>query len=311
MIKVPTVLILGAGASIDYGFPLGRTLLFSIIDGVENKGKDTLFQHLRKDGFSEDEIDDFATALKESPWSSVDVFLMNRTEFGRIGKYALALTLIPCEKWLSVSSQRVRERTHLYEYLFQAIGSTMQEFYRHQLSIITFNYDRSFEEYLYRTLKSAFGLDVAKAFDLASTVEIYHIYGRLGATIHEDKRNGRHYSPDLKQIEVAKIVENIKIFSENVSSRELSPAIELIRQSEIICFLGFSYHDTNLTNLGVKRWFRKDPFFSGKPPVIFGTAYGLNPAQVEDIRNIFNNKITLGSAQDKALDFLQNNRILR
>src|SRR2546428_5789614 len=64
-VRTETVLILGEGASADYGFPLG-VLLRNTICGIETDGPGkNLLQDL---GHSERAIRDFVTELKYSGW---------------------------------------------------------------------------------------------------------------------------------------------------------------------------------------------------------------------------------------------------
>lgn len=311
MITDPTVLILGAGVSSEYGFPLGRKLLFSIVNGIEDKGRGSLFHYLRNENFSHEVLEEFARSLKESPWDSVDLFLLNRPKFERIGRYAIALSLIPCEVWEHISSRRVPDDTHLYEHIFQYVGTSRGDFLKNQLSIITFNYDRSFEEYFYRNIKSGFGEDIKGAVELLRGIEINHVYGKIGPTMYEDNEQGRYYHPDIKQDKVKQAVDGIKLFNDKFSSGDLSPSTRLIQQAKRICFLGFKYHPMNLSNLGVHHWSSSDYFDHGQAPEIYGAAYGLEPAEVEKVSAAFTGKISLGSRAEKSLQYLMNNSILK
>jgi hypothetical protein len=72
MISKPTVFVLGAGASMPYGFPSGKALCNSICNDTRNWpsfGIDTDIYH------------EFATALQTTKQSSVDAFLEHRQEF--------------------------------------------------------------------------------------------------------------------------------------------------------------------------------------------------------------------------------------
>jgi hypothetical protein len=62
MIKIPTVLILGAGASSPYGFPSGSTLRDQICANLSVRDSKT-FLELRGSGFDMDEISQFRTDL--------------------------------------------------------------------------------------------------------------------------------------------------------------------------------------------------------------------------------------------------------
>ncbi|HEY6222343.1 MAG TPA: hypothetical protein VIW26_01050, partial [Gemmatimonadales bacterium] len=89
MIKQRIVLILGAGASIPYGFPSGEALRANIIKDL-SKSTAQPFQLLEAAGFEAKHITNFRSALQQSGQRSVDAFLEHRSEFVGIGKVAIA-----------------------------------------------------------------------------------------------------------------------------------------------------------------------------------------------------------------------------
>ena len=92
MITKPTVLILGAGASMPYQFPSGKKLREKICREIKEPLKD-LFDVPSKKA----EVEHFISSFSRSGTSSIDAFLEYRTEFMEIGKLAIALALIPSE----------------------------------------------------------------------------------------------------------------------------------------------------------------------------------------------------------------------
>src|SRR5206468_11122318 len=96
MIRKPTVLVLGAGASHDYGFPLGYPLVTQICHGLSNPNED-ISKRLYGCAFTADNVESFRRALELSAQLSIDTFLENRPEFLEVGKAAIACCLIPCE----------------------------------------------------------------------------------------------------------------------------------------------------------------------------------------------------------------------
>src|SRR2546423_9819863 len=96
MITRPTVLVLGAGASADYGFPLGYRVVTQICHGLTSPNED-LHKRLLGCAFSANDIESFRIALELSAQLSIDTFLENRPDFLKIGKAAIACCLIPCE----------------------------------------------------------------------------------------------------------------------------------------------------------------------------------------------------------------------
>lgn len=67
MIKQPTTIILGAGASNDYGFPLGKELVIQIIEKLENPEPSGIYKILDQLGHRDpEEIGNFVTNLRGS-----------------------------------------------------------------------------------------------------------------------------------------------------------------------------------------------------------------------------------------------------
>src|SRR5690242_16143651 len=101
MIEKQTVLILGAGASIDFGFPSGKQLVRAIIErgsaGMEGKP-------ILEFGFTSEQVGAFGEALRRSACSSVDEFLETRTDLIPIGKMAIASALMRFEQWDHVNA---------------------------------------------------------------------------------------------------------------------------------------------------------------------------------------------------------------
>jgi hypothetical protein len=87
MIRRPTVLILGAGASAEYEFPVGRSLLLQIVHELRGPSP---FQFVMKAcGFSDELIKQFCRELSDSNQPSVDAFLeqhKDNTDYERLGK---------------------------------------------------------------------------------------------------------------------------------------------------------------------------------------------------------------------------------
>ncbi len=96
MIRQPTVIVFGAGASSDYGFPFGDRLLRQIYENLKPQSN-AWIPKLTECGIGSKEVEKFRQALFLSQPSSVDSFLEHRPEFTEVGKLVIALSLIPKE----------------------------------------------------------------------------------------------------------------------------------------------------------------------------------------------------------------------
>src|SRR5882672_8077615 len=93
MLTVPTVFVLGAGASAPFDFPTGLELS-KLIVRLLRPGNDA-FNHLQQyAGLSEAEVTGFRDDFFNSAKNSVDAFLEHRADLITIGKLATAHILI-------------------------------------------------------------------------------------------------------------------------------------------------------------------------------------------------------------------------
>jgi hypothetical protein len=247
VIAKPTVLILGAGASVDYNFPTGRKLLWDICqDAIRPTGK--LFNFLTNSlSISPKDIEDFRQALRNSSAPSVDLFLENRKEFEEIGKLAIAATLIPYEEYDALVP---REKARWYETLFHLMveGGPFED---NKLSIITFNYDRSLEAFLFLSFQNMYGFDVKTALERLGKIPIVHLYGSLGATL---ARGGteRGYEAALRGDWITAAANRLKIVHEAGPGTEFETAQNLLRNAAEVIFLGFGFHYVNVQRLRIE-----------------------------------------------------------
>ena len=314
MIARKTVLILGAGASIPLGFPSGRQLLTSVVDGLR-KPTAQLFQLLVACGFDPTNIMLFRDALAKSGRPSVDVFLEYRSEFLALGKTAIAAILTPYE----IEANLYTAERNWYEYLFRHLGPSRKDLAQGNLSVVTFNYDRSFEHYLFEALRNSFNLSTTQALEYFDhgipnatvydhTIPIVHVYGKLGELpyVGSPDKTRAYQAPDAANLPaVARAVgDGIKIMHEGGGGDNLAlgRAGQLIREADVICFLGFGYLEENLKRLRLDR---------RKPDaLVWGSAYGVGDGERAPILNFFGQHqgkvpIALGNPGQDVLEFLR------
>jgi len=102
----------------------------------------------------------FLTKLSRSGHYSVDAYLERTDEDISLGKYLLALSL----KRLEVLDQLFPpSNSGWYQYLFNSLIAQNSGFGENNLTIVTFNYDRSLEAYLYNALLNRFSFSNEEA----------------------------------------------------------------------------------------------------------------------------------------------------
>jgi hypothetical protein len=304
LIQKPTVLILGAGASSPYGFPTGLGLSQSIIGNLrpllphETRGKNDWVPFLREHfGIPADEVHSF---VQEPNFSrlSVDAFLEHRPEYINIGKLSIALSLIAHEH----EKKLFNTQRNWYDYLRLKLNAPFSEFGDNKLSIITFNYDRSIEQYLFMVLKHTYGETTEQCAEQINKILMIHVHGKIGALPWQGPKS-RSYEPmqDPELVEIAK--EEIIVISESEdSSGEFKQAFKVLERAEPgkIFFLGFGYNDISLKRLKISRILSNDD----KTPIAQGTAFHVPDSDRHYIQT--NWPITFSNPERDVLDFLQN-----
>ncbi|PCH93536.1 MAG: hypothetical protein COB85_06835 [Bacteroidetes bacterium] len=287
MITTPTVFILGAGASHDYGFPLGYEL-YKIACAQLQSNKNG-WKNLRSLGFLEEEISDFSLKLYLSELESIDTFVNYNTKYERIGKAITASILMAYENEGKLINKEIDS---WYRYLWNKMRTdTLSQFAENHVAFITFNYDRSLEHYLFIVLKYTFSRENEEIIEVLNKIPIIHVYGQLGNLPWQDE-NGRTYSsPNQSQMteEIRKCMSMIELV---YGSREVSPkfreAIELLQWAERGYFLGFGYDDINLRNLNITGY---DESVIGNSFKLSGTRIGLSDKEIEIINKKYRMRI--------------------
>ncbi len=305
MIAANTVLILGAGASKPYGFPTGRELLDIIckaMDEVAGSSVQTLLDTGRVDS---DHISRFREHLFKSSKQSVDAFVERQPDFLEIGKLTIAQALLPLERHVQLIDI-CRRTDSWYQLLYNKMDSGFDEFGENRLSILTFNYDRSLEEYLFTALKYSYNRDDKATKKVLRRIPIVHLYGQLSIhpAMSDDPSLTRAYGSNPNNFVQA--AEGIKIISDvDPDDDDFKLAHDLLSKAERVCFLGFGYDEMNITRLKLT---------SLASRIIFGTTYGLGDGQIQDAKKLLageNHKnLRLGSSKQDCYQFLTNVSVL-
>jgi hypothetical protein len=230
----------------------------------------------------------FSRELRDSMLPSVDAFLalQKDEQYLKLGKSAIAASLIPMEK---DNVLRSRDELKLYEYLWSRLTGTPGTYAGNRLSVITFNYDRSFEQFLRQVLFASHPEcreDSAGLTSALSHFEVHHIYGSLGdldpASAGYLPYDIEYNKGSLTSAVITKSASRLKLYNEKSDDKFKTHRIrELLTEAEIICFLGFGFHELNVKRL--------ESIGLGRNPKtkLFGSAYGLGEGQCEPIRQMF------------------------
>lgn len=276
-----TVLVLGAGASMHYGYPSADTLVKWIKQDrftISSPGISSDFIKTDK-GIAADFVENVDVKYKTlsnliefyQPFS-VDLFLSqhahNFPELIDIGKWQIATTIMCCED--SVPDAR----ENWYRYLFNAVVGTKspRELAESDMkfTIITFNYDVSLEYYLWSRLtepyisyeRNATLNENYKYVDIILqklSKRILHVYGQVykyqwqGGVVPNKTYGKRFVASSPNSIESLlgnSLYHNeIKIIGEE---RKINQKIaDAIFNAKNIYFLGYGFHEENNVMIGI------------------------------------------------------------
>lgn len=284
MIKTKTLFILGAGASAPFEYPTGVQLR-NLICGQTRK--EDVIQALvpvnekEEKSFYAQSVDNFIREFSRSGLYSIDFFLENRKEFMNIGKMTIASYLLPLEK-----DERLRESgNNWYMYLYDRLKASFEKFNENEVSFVTFNYDRSLEQFLFEALKSQFNKTPQECTEKIKNIPIIHLYGQLDFLPWQSE-NGIPYLYQRDSIvRLRNARDGIKLITEErevEKSQEFKAAYKLIEKAHRIYILGFGFDETNLDRLNVNLM---------KDKTITATAHALEKSKQRWVKEYFKSKI--------------------
>ncbi|MBN2211361.1 MAG: hypothetical protein JW709_08200 [Sedimentisphaerales bacterium] len=302
MIEKRTVMILGAGASIPYGFPSGYGLLQIVCRcngatiNYNPPGNINTFHSLPpitdlvKHGIDQAKFQKFLYELEHSQ-VSIDQFIEHRgEEYYDLGRQAIAIALLRLENETRLFRQDARVRfsnsdeSHAnswYQFLWSRMirpKFSFDDFDQNKISFITFNYDRSLEHFLFEALKWNSGKTNEECATKLEKIDIVHVYGSLGPLPWQDKENGIPYQSQWHEA-YRKSYANIDLMrSDNSLNNHFEKAHRLLAQAERIYILGFGFDPINLARLELDKHVKQD--------IIYATTQGLAADDLTRIKNI-------------------------
>ena len=311
MLRTKTLLILGAGASFDFGMPLGRDLAGHIArkvdirfkDGSEmNSGDRLIMEALRQTARKKNEnVNDYLQAgrlVRDGVdfTRSIDSFLHkheNEPKLQLCAKLAIAQTIAEHERGSSLYLDNQRSDSvfgrddevkaswlsRLFYVLQEGVNRSQLDLLLKNLMVINFNYDRCFEHFMLHTIKRTYGGLVAETSDfLKVALKIVHPYGLIGE-LPWKLSDGVRYGAEqyLEPMELLRMASGIQTFNEEMSNNTIVSAVRgMISEAERICFLGYHFHEPNMKLLSDAK--RK------ANPHVYATVYKRSEGAVSLIR---------------------------
>jgi hypothetical protein len=295
-----TLLVTGAGASAELDFPVGDKLKESIraLTNVDWNGLE-----LRGDRHFCRVLEDFARANNGGNLGpvissckhihenvilsgSIDQFLsshQNDLALVQCAKLAIAFEIGKAE---SASHLNIENNAHAHTdfiYLKDSYlprmwarlqnGLPIAEWksYFNNLKIITFNYDRTLEQFIRLALTRFCKADDYHVLEFIGQLPILHVYGNLGSLGKSEDHCP--YAPNHHQVIGA--ASRILTFSETVNDNIREEISDYFKWADRIVFLGFSYANVNVELF---------PRIENSAKRVFGTSRGMSAANTEHAR---------------------------
>ncbi len=290
----PITFVIGAGANSEIGFPTGQQLKASIATALSFKfdagaltsGDANLYRHITNQfGNNTHKYIEAGYALVNAIDSFISIdealhFISNRPEAIALGKSAITNEILKAEHKCTLFNEfdpqtpklEKAKESWLHTFFSMAISSLTYETIEKafaNVTIIDFNYDRSFEFYILGALQTKTGLSENMAKSILNKLRIIKPYGSLGQLFPAD--NAASFGENIAHdyVRLFAISDSIRTYTEHNFSTEIQQSIcKAIEASQAIVFLGFGFHDQNMKLLKIDN--------SSVLRKVFATVKGIN-----------------------------------
>jgi hypothetical protein len=302
MITLPTVFLLGAGASQPFGLPIGNELRQNILDRYSgpNEVRANILTNTTQFGW--DDIHNFLDTFGFSGLRSVDAFLEHREEFMEIGKATMGIELLHGE--LHKHLWRDDGQNWLLHLYGSMVGNSLEEFAENKVSFVTFNYDRSVEHFLFVSLKNTFRCSDEETAAVLGRIPVVHLHGRLGYLPWQNRGDVIAYGDSQIDKQKMKIVTRlIKVVHEDLKDgrdEDFALAKKLLREAERGYALGFGFGTRNVQRLDLA---------NVAPKSFLGTCDGMTSREAATCSALVDGKVGLYK-EYQCLEFLREIAVL-
>ncbi|MDX0640343.1 hypothetical protein GOD58_18200 [Sinorhizobium medicae] len=309
MFEPNTVFVIGAGASAEFGLPVGWKLLENIRDNSHfffdhgkfpTKGNRKIYNTVYGKYEREQEMLERAfIALGDinrgvETAGSIDEYINRYSDdslIAELGKIQIAHAILEAEGKSKLVPPKGKEGDYINwgdvqdtwistfaRALFDGVRASDVESIGRDITIICFNYDRCIEHYLEFAIQRAYrDVDRKTARKIVDRMNIIHPYGSLGSL------SRFAYGTPLEHADLYHITNNLITWSETVEDASLITRMKTaIKESRNIVFLGFAFANQNMKLLDAELPDNK-PVFTN----VYSTGYGLT----DDIEGKLKRKI--------------------
>jgi hypothetical protein len=314
MFEKSIIFVVGAGASVDYGMPLGSDLVeriakdtnfyFDHLSTLPTRGDKFLFEVLRH-RFRHDptnhKINRYLSAgqlLASVLTSAISIddalYQLNETpEAVELGKACILRTILEKESKSTLRSESGTDRPAkdagkdgwIEQVFSMAITDLRQSEIKgsafHNVTFINFNYDRCIEHYIYHALLRI-GLPPPDAKSTVEALTIIRPYGSLGPIFQGS--NSLPFGNFNQRQDFFPMIDRIRTYTESEAIHDREQTERLITDAAMVVFLGFGFHRQNLELLKPKETGFRNAHIIG---TVVGIYHGNLPALSDSLRGLF------------------------
>ena len=311
------VLVLGAGASKEVGLPIGTELKSEIArlldirfqDGLKKQSGDCqVIEALRLIASNAEDQPGQINPYQRMCWwirdampqaISIDNFIdchVDEPKIAVCGKLAIARAILAAEakSTLIVDKTNIRNKldfvknsetwfNSFFQRLTENCGVEDLPARLRSVGVITFNYDRCFEHYLFNAIQNYYGVPPEKSAALLESLEIHHPYGMVGGLPWMRRPPSIYFGADVHVSELVAVSRQLRTFTEgtNPNVSDIESIRATVSGARTLAFLGFAFHRLNMELL-----FGAASSGATKPTqALFGSALGISPRKCLVIAN--------------------------
>lgn len=279
MFKQSTVVVIGAGAGVEYKMPLGSTLVTNIADDVRFKfdrfkgadpvsGDPDLFHILYRRFKGDPEQlnkflragNDLASVLSSSVSIDDALYQLSETqEAVTLGKVCIVRSILSAE---ANSTIRISDRytkpdddsgrdgwiEQIFSMTIAGLKRSEIELAFDKITFVNFNYDRCLEHYLYWALRRI-GIAEPQTAKIVANLKIIRPYGGIGSILPS--------APDYVQYggptDLFNAIPRIRTYTESEALHDGSKLEAALLGARLVMFLGFGFHAQNMELLQVSQ----------------------------------------------------------
>lgn len=292
MRKQKTVLVLGAGASKEFGLPLGRELkgllakdlniLFGDFGTQLTSGSYEIVEALRiisqdENGRSGDINPHRAAAVRIARAmglsGSIDEYVERHKDDAlceQCAKLGIAKAILQAERGSKLYLNPAKQHNdplgsatecwlaYLLRDLTRGKSRVDLETVFENIFIVNFNYDRCVEQFVFLWFQQIYNLSEVDAQTVTRNLRIFHPYGKIANLPFEDPGNHIAFGGELDSRRLIKMANSIRTYSETVDEdANLESYKREIGSADKIVFMGFGFHQQNMDLLGVPDGFER------------------------------------------------------